>query len=31
MLEFDIAIDELNVGYCCIDIFEMIIKTSEKA
>jgi hypothetical protein len=25
------VIDELNVGYCCLDIFEMIVKTSERA
>jgi hypothetical protein len=31
MLEFEIVIDELNVGYCCFDIFEMIVKTSERA
>jgi hypothetical protein len=31
MLEFEIVIDELNVGYCCLDMFEMIVKTSERA
>jgi hypothetical protein len=31
MLEFEILIDEMNVGYCCLDIFEMIVKTSERA
>jgi hypothetical protein len=25
------VIDELNVGFCCLDIFEMIVKTSERA
>ncbi len=31
MLEFEIVIDELNVRYDCLDIFEVIVKTSERA
>jgi len=31
ILEFEIVINELNVEYYCLDIFEMILKTSERA